>query len=140
MTSKQKMFVFSTLAANMLYTLYAPDSANGTPRAVKEILIKGGAGVADRRTLITPLGVVTEIDAEDLESLMQNDVFKLHMNNGFIVVEDSKKDVEAVVPTMNHRDASAPTVEDDFGDKDDPDETEPVASTGSTKTAGKKSK
>ena len=130
------VYVYSTLAADMLYTLYK-DSPNGQKIPVKEIRIRGGAGVADRRTLITPLGLVTPISAEDLAMLWQNDVFVLHESNGFISVQATKKDVEAVVPEMNHRDASAPTIAEDFGDPEDENDTD--AKVSKSNRDGKKS-
>lgn len=106
-------FVYSTLASDVKYTNHEAGGAD-LPRPVFEVLIRGGAGVANDR-LITPLGVVTEITDQQLEQLQQNPVFQIHRNNGFVTVQSRSVDIEKVVADMTGRDNSAPLIEADIG-------------------------
>ena len=60
----------------ILSTLSSPQTVcitkkqgNGSLKIVKRIHINGGANVADRKTLLTPAGVVTELTDEDYVSI-----------------------------------------------------------------------
>ncbi len=55
-------------------------------RLEKKILIKGGANVADSRTLVTAKGVITEVSDEDLKLLLANVAFKEHLEKKIIRV------------------------------------------------------
>lgn len=106
-----KVFIYSTLTSDQLYTNYGR-SVNGVPQPLSQILIKGGANLMTK-SLVTPMGVVTEVTDADLVELKKNEVFKLHMQNGFITVQDMKKDIEVVVSEMDGKDQSAPITPDD---------------------------
>lgn len=94
-----KIYVFSTLAAAQAYRI-----GDGP----EEVIIQGGAGIANKN-LITPRGVVTPITAEQYAELSStNEVFKLHVENGFITVTDKETDVEKVAADMNQNDPSKP--------------------------------
>lgn len=116
-------YVYSTLTCDNAYVVY---SQGGADLKVKtgQILIKGGTGVANAR-LITPLGVATKVTAEELKLLEENTVFKLHKENGFIVVQESGKesDAEKVASDMETRDESAPITPSDYatGKEDEPE-------------------
>jgi len=58
---------------------------------VSDVLVKGGAGVANDR-LITPRGVVTEITEEQAEALRANPVFAMHEKNGFVQIGEAYVD------------------------------------------------
>lgn len=106
-------FVFSTLTGSQLYTKWTknPDGANLEGPSV---LIKGGHGLMDNRTLITPLGVVTEVSNEELEILNSIPDFQDHVKAGFLIVQDKNSDPEKVAADMQHRDESAQLTESDF--------------------------
>lgn len=106
-----KIYIYSTLTSDQLYTSYK-SSTNGVPLPTSKILIRGGANLMTKH-LVTPQGVVTEVTAEELAELRKNEVFKLHVENGFIQVSDAKKDIEKAVTEMEGRDQSAPIVEQD---------------------------
>lgn len=111
-----KAYVFSTLATDMNYTVY--DQGGGDMPVKKlQVHIKGGAGVANDR-IITPLGVMTEIEDEDIPHLEANPVFQLHKKNGFVKIEKKKADPEKVAADMNRRDNSAPLTDADYVDSD----------------------
>lgn len=60
------------------------------------VVIKGGAGVIDRKTLITPKGVITEIEEEDLKFLKTQALFNEKVEQGsYEIVENEKKAKES---------------------------------------------
>lgn len=107
-----KAYVFSTLTCDQHYTNWVSGGAD-VPVVDKTIHIKGGAGVANDR-IITPRGVVTEIDEEDIAILEQNEVFKIHQKNGFVMIERKAADPEKVAADMASRDGSAPLTPNDY--------------------------
>lgn len=111
----KSVHVFSTLANDQLYTSYV-SSPDGVPVPTSEILIRGGAGIANDR-LITPQGVHTEVTEEALAELEKNPVFNLHKKNGFISVQSRRADADKVATDMNARDKSKPLTPADYLDK-----------------------
>lgn len=91
-----KTYIYSTLSANQVYS---------------GVFINGGAGVANRKTLDTPKGAVTEVNNEQLAKLQQDVVFQAHKKNGFIKIESVKADVEKVAKTMQPKDKGAQETE-----------------------------
>jgi hypothetical protein len=113
-----KVYVFSTLANDQLYQNWN-HAGNDVPSKGHAVLIKGGTGVANQR-LITPLGIMTEIDDADLEELEKNQGFKDHKDKGFITVQKKKADTEKVAADMNLKDESAPLTDADYTGDDAP--------------------
>lgn len=134
-----KFFIYSTLAAAVTYLNHSKGGGDLPVAEGEGVLIHGGTGVFNSNQLVTPLGVVTEVTAEQLEYLQRNEVYKLHKQNGFIVESDSKKDPERVVGEgMEAGDGSRQLVTEDFTTGDD---TEPKPSTSEdNKTAAKAGK
>lgn len=83
-------FVTSRLAGGVNYAFYQK-GPNGINTVYKTICIKGGSDVVDKKTLLTPQGVVTEVSKEDLALLETNPVFKMHVENGYITITDNEK-------------------------------------------------
>lgn len=111
-------FVFSTLTADQVYTRTAPGGGD-MPRVVAQVFIAGGSNLSDKY-LRTPIGVMTEVDDEELTVLQENPVFQMHEKNGFIKIEKKKADPEKVAADMITRDQSAPLVDADFADNEKP--------------------
>lgn len=109
-----KIFIYSTLSADNCYATYEVNPANQLSKIEKNILIKGGTGVTNKH-LITPRGVVTEVTEEELKHLEDNTCFKMHKDNGYIVVERHEEAVEKVVKNMKEKDGGAQAVPEDFG-------------------------
>lgn len=108
-------YIFSTLTNDQEYTIWATSKEkNIMNRAVKKILVKGGHGRMDSKTLLTPMGAVTEVSAADLKELEKLHVFNIHKENGFITVSNSKADPEKVASEMAMRDGSAQKTPADF--------------------------
>lgn len=111
----KSVHVFSTLACDQRYTSYVT-SPDGVPVVTNEVLIKGGAGVANDR-LITPQGVHTEVTEEALAELEKNPVFAMHKRNGFVTVQQRRADPDKVATDMNAKDKSRPFTPADYLDK-----------------------
>lgn len=116
--AKADHYIFSTLAADVIYPVYVKGGAD-LPQVEQEVLIKGGANVINKR-LDTPAGVVTGVTSEQLDALMRSPVFKLHLDNGHLVISQDKPDVEVVAADMTQRDNSAQLVEEDFAEGEAP--------------------
>lgn len=106
-------YLYSTLSCSQRYVKYAPAVAGGVPREERSVFVAGGANVANKN-LITPRGVVTEVTDEELALLRENDLFKIHVSKGHIVVEDRKHDVEKVIPDMEARSPDAQIEPQDY--------------------------
>lgn len=109
----KKVFVYSTIVADVSYVEYLPGPPGGLPTEGRKVTIKGGAGVADKR-LVTVNGVVTEITEDDLAFLMNDANFQRHLAAGFLTYENQRFDLDAVVADMNHEDGSRPLTEADY--------------------------
>lgn len=114
----KKIYIFSTLSAAVSYTGYAEPKGDNLPQVQMSVVINGGAGVANKRTLETPRGVVTEVTEEEAKFLAAQPVFALHVQNGFIQVSEAKADGDDAAADMTGRDESAPLVDEDFSETD----------------------
>lgn len=112
------IYVYSTLSNDQQYTSYKND-VNGVAQVGSAIFIAGGANTASKH-FVTKLGVATQVTAEELAELKQNELFKLHVANGFITYSETKENPEVVAASMTGRDQSAPLVEQDFEEGDAP--------------------
>lgn len=110
-------YIYSTLAADNEYVVYAQGGSD-MPRVESRVLVKGGAGIADKR-IVTPRGVVSgPFTEEQIASLEGNVVFKRHVENGFIHIDDKLVDAEKVAADMEGRDPGGPLVDQDFTEDD----------------------
>lgn len=106
-------YVTSTVSNDIIFTKYSRQ--NRIPKAERKILIKGGANVANSKTLITEVGVVTQVTDEEMHELLSNERFKRMVARGFLKVTKGKvSEVEKVVQDMTPRDESAPKTPDQF--------------------------
>lgn len=113
-----KLYVYSTLASDVLYQNHAPGGAD-LPVVISEVMVKGGAGVANDR-LTTPRGVATEITEQQAEALRANPVFAMHEQNGFVQISDARVDADVAAADMTGRDNSAPIVPEDLKPEERP--------------------
>lgn len=102
----KKYYVFSTLVSDQRYVDWSK-GASDLPIEGQSVFIKGGTGVANDR-FVTPLGVMTEVDDEQMKLLSSNEMFKLHKANGFITVQEKSADPEKVAADMSLSDPSSP--------------------------------
>lgn len=110
----KNFYIFSTMSAAVCYTAWNK-GASDLPIVHKKVTINGTAGIADK-FLRTPRGAVTRVTEEELSILEADSVFQLHKANGFVTVEETNADIDAVVANMEGRDQSAPLVPGDFKD------------------------
>lgn len=106
-------YVYSTLTCDNEYVGYKKDG-QGNPNIVeRSVRIAGGHGLMNRNFL-TPRGMVTEVTDEELEFLKTVNMFKLHVENGFITYDNKKVDAEKVAANMRGRDESSQIVPADY--------------------------
>lgn len=113
-----KLYVYSTLSSDVRYQNTEAGGAD-LPRVVADVLVRGGAGVANDR-FVTPRGVATEITPQQAEALRKNPVFQLHEKNGYVQIAENYIDPEKAAADMEGRDVSAPIVPDDLAPDDRP--------------------
>lgn len=114
----KKLYIFSTLAADVSYTGYSETKGDALPKVAMSVVVKGGAGVANRRTLETPRGVVTSVTEEEAKFLSAHPVFNKHLKNGFVQISESNASGDEAAADLTGRDASAPLVDEDFTEQD----------------------
>ena len=78
-------YVVSRLSAGVEYTLYE-EIAGGKQVATGSIFVMGGAKVANKKTLVTPQGVVTPVSDAQAEQLKRHPLFKIHEANGNVKI------------------------------------------------------
>jgi len=104
------------MSTGVTYQTFVPNIGDGIAVVERSITINGGANVVDKKHIITPKGVVTEVNDEDLAILESIWLFKKHKENGFIRVEKKSVAVEKVAADMQEKDKSAPVSPDDYKD------------------------
>lgn len=106
----------------ILSTLSAPQSVclttkvpSGAQRIVKRITINGGANVIDRKTLLTPQGVVTEMADKDFDLLKETKFWKRQEKAGYLRVVETKDAAEDTKKAgLKTKDRSSQKTEKDF--------------------------
>ena len=105
--------ITSTLTTPVQYNVWETTPSKEI-RIKRSVTIQGGANVANKN-FITPEGVVTEVTQDELDEVLLNDpVFILHLEGGFVKVSKSAK---LNVKDMTARDESAPLTDKDCADK-----------------------
>lgn len=106
--------ILSTLSAPQKVCL-TKKSDNGATVIVKEITIKGGANVIDKRSLMTPQGIVTELTDEDFALLKQTRFYQRMEARGHIRPVETKEQAEDTKKAgMKKKDKGAQKTEKDF--------------------------
>lgn len=100
--------IYSTLAADHQFVVRGSAAPGAVQPILKRILIRGGSGVANRRTLITPYGVHTQISDDDLEILRKDPSFQRFVARGHLRVESRESLPEIVAQDMAIDVGSAP--------------------------------
>jgi 16S rRNA U516 pseudouridylate synthase RsuA-like enzyme len=77
------MYILSKLAGGVDYSFYRKNAAG---KMVRDgfVRVKGGADVADKKTLQAPDGVVTEVTEAEAKKLEANPVFQKHKKAGLV--------------------------------------------------------
>src|SRR5665213_1861687 len=110
---------------------HQPADIKQLPQQGRKFVIKGGAGVAQKRALITMLGTMTEASQDDMAFLNAQLSFERLLKSGFVSVMKASgwvDDPDAVAADMMQRDGSAPLVANDYdAEKNKDDMTKTVA-------------
>ena len=111
-------YVISSLSRDNVFAVYEKKSGNVLV-VKKSILIKGGANVTNKKTLLMPNGVATEVSKEDLEILKENTGFKKFLERGFMKIMESGSKFKAQdeADKMTEKDSSAQITEKDYKKK-----------------------
>lgn len=110
-------FIFSTLTCGQDYAEW--EDGGGDLKTIKrKVTVRGGANVANKKTLVTPLGVPTEVSEDDLAFLKAHPEFQRHLKGGFVTISSKNHDPEKVVSDMKGPDESAPLTPADFQKED----------------------
>ena len=105
-------YIASKMAANVNYAIYTKGQ-NGINVVKQVITINGGADVMDKKTLITPEGVVTVLSDEDFSKLQSNPIFVSHMERGVLKVCSNERNAENVSKELT-KDTSAQLTPKDY--------------------------
>ena len=105
-------YIASKMAANVNYAIYTKGQ-NGINVVKQVITINGGADVMDKKTLITPEGVVTVLSDEDFSKLQNNPIFVRHMERGVLKVCSNERNAQNVSKELT-KDTSAQLTPKDY--------------------------
>ena len=97
--------VISTLGADTKYTAWRTNA--GVNTVLKEVLVRGGAGVNDKRGVAVD-GVRTEVSDEDAKFLSEHGMFKLHQERGHVKIVNIARDPDAVAQGMEVDEGTRP--------------------------------
>ena len=104
-------YILSKLANDVTYVKYVKGTDNYN-MPVASVTIKGGAGVVNKKTLMTPQGVVTKIEDKDLDLLKENKEFQNHVERGFVRYFATNPDVEKKTKDLSKDKSSQLTAAD----------------------------
>lgn len=113
--STGSVHIYSTLANPQRFVVYAPPPEVGMlPVVAREVLIKGGAGIASKN-LITPIGVHTAITQDEYDAICGLEHFTRFVASGHITVQQKViNDIDRAVSDMNPRDPGGPLTPADY--------------------------
>ena len=84
----------------------------------RSVLIRGGQGVMEHHTFITPdNGAITEITEEEAEILKNNPAFMKMVKNGFMTLINSETSAQKESGNMEKGDDSAQLTPEDFAEE-----------------------
>lgn len=84
--------------------------------ATSSIVIKGGTGVINKKTMHTPNGIITEVSKEDLDFLKTQFLFNFKVENGSYEIVDSEKKAREKAKKQKPKDKGAQLTAQDFID------------------------
>lgn len=106
-------YIYSTLTDSNLHTGYDLANGNDLKPIERQVLVKGGAGLANEN-FVTPDGVLTIVTNEELEWLLRQPLFALHVANGYVKHSFAQADANKIAAEMNRRDGAAPLTQADI--------------------------
>lgn len=106
-------YIYSTLSADNDIVMHSKN-ADGNLIKKGKVTLFGKANIANKKTLITPKGVMTPLDDKEYDLIKDNHSFKKWIEKGFITVESKTEDVEKVSKNMTSKDKSAQKIDSDY--------------------------
>ena len=97
--------IISTLGADTKYTSWVTNA--GVNTVCREVLVRGGAGVNDKRGIAVD-GVRTEVSDADAKFLSEHGMFKFHQERGHVKIASIARDPDAVAQSMEVDDGTRP--------------------------------
>lgn len=109
-------FVYSTATCDNIFPVYEENKEPGKAHSIKHsVPIKGGANLAKGKgEFVTKYGIRTEVSDSDLALLKENAEFMRMVKDGFMFIDERKRNAEEVASDMEARDESAPLVPQDY--------------------------
>lgn len=81
--------VYSSCTADNFFPVWKGHARKDTYD--KGVLIKGGANVQDKKTMMTPRGAATSVTVEELEALKADQSFMGFVDRGFMSIDEKGK-------------------------------------------------
>jgi hypothetical protein len=103
------------LTSSQTYVRYNDNKDMPTPE--QSVFVQGGAGVMQKRGLITNYGVKTDVTDDEYSFLKTNKLFQQHVDGGWIKVikaTSRREDMDLMVSDMQARDGGSQLVPNDF--------------------------
>lgn len=107
------MYIVSHESASVEFPRYVKNKAGFDIQG--SVLINGGAGVINKKTMETPKGVVTEVTKEELEFLKTQSLFNEKVESGSYEIVDGEKEAKKKA-TKGKKDKGAQLTAKDFED------------------------
>ncbi len=100
------IYVYSTMSSDNNYAEFSK-LPNGLHKKSNEFLVAGKANVVNKKTLVTPIGMMTTFTEAEYNKFKENDMFKRHVKRGFITVSKTRGEADDVAKDMTEKDKSA---------------------------------
>lgn len=104
-------YIISKMAANVNYAIYTK-GARGINEVKQVITIRGGADVIDKKTLVTPEGVLTPVTDDEFAKLQDNPIFLRHIERGVLKVCTNERNAEKSSVELTKDDSAQLTPKD----------------------------
>ncbi len=104
-------YIVSKMAANVNYAIYTK-GARGINEVKQVITIRGGADVIDKKTLVTPEGVLTPVTDDEFAKLQDNPIFLRHIERGVLKVCTNERNAEKSSVELTKDDSAQLTPKD----------------------------
>lgn len=104
-------YIISKMAANVNYAIYTK-GARGINEVKQVITIRGGADVIDKKTLVTPEGVLTPVTDDEFAKLQDNPIFLRHLERGVLKVCTNERNAEKSSVELTKDDSAQLTPKD----------------------------
>ncbi len=104
-------YIMSKMSANVNYAIYTK-GAKGLNEVKQIITVNGGADVVDKKTLVTPEGVLTVVSDEDFAKLQDNPIFKRHLDRGVLSISSNERNAQKSSVELTKDDSAQLTPKD----------------------------